>query len=151
MSSGLAGEVTRAATTRRKGRIIALQVLFEVDRTRQVPARVLARRLQEESLSPSVQTFIAGLVEGVLENQAEIDMIISKFAPTWPINQLAVVDRNILREAIFEIKMGGETPPRVAINEAVELSKVFGSESSPKFVNGVLGSVMETEKMGSKP
>ena len=68
----------------------------------------------------------------------------SSCAPSWPMNQIAVVDRNLLRMAIYEMVMDTETPPKVAINEAVELAKVFGSESSPKFVNGVLGSVMET-------
>ena len=88
--------------------------------------------------------FAHQLVDGVLENKAEIDKIISAFAPNWPIDQMAIVDKNILRVAIYEMVLGGETPPKVAINEAVELAKSFGSDSSPKFVNGVLGSVMAT-------
>jgi N utilization substance protein B len=105
---------------------------------------VLERRIEEDSLSVAMAEFARTLVTGVLENREEIDKIVMKFAPSWPIQQMAVVDRNILRVAIFEIVLGGETPPKVAINEAVELAKVFASDSSPKFVNGVLGSVMET-------
>ena len=81
---------------------------------------------------------------GVLENIGEIDKIISEFAPSWPISQMAIVDRNLLRMGIYEISMGSGTPPKVAINEAVEMAKAFGSESSPRFVNGVLGAVMQT-------
>jgi|TARA_Y100000294_G_C8536715_1_gene329381 N utilization substance protein B len=98
----------------------------------------------DENFSPSAEEFLQGLSRGVLEKLPEIDKIISGFAPSWPMNQMAVVDRNLLRMAIYEMVMDNETPPKVAINEAVELAKVFGSESSPKFVNGVLGSVMET-------
>ena len=97
-------------------------------------------------MTPSARVFAHNLVEGVLNNQTEIDTIISDFAPSWPITQMAIVDRNILRMAIYEMILGGDTPPKVAINEAVELAKVFGSDSSPRFVNGVLGSVMETTK-----
>jgi N utilization substance protein B len=81
-------------------------------------------------------------VDGVLGRLGEIDTMISALAPNWPIDQLASVDRNVLRVAIFEIISGVDTPPKVAVNEAVELAKTFGSESSPKFVNGVLGSVL---------
>ena len=82
------------------------------------------------------------LIEGVLENRERIDLVISTFAPAWPISQMAVVDRNILRVGIFELTISEGTPPKVAINEAVELGKVFGSDNSHRFVNGVLGSVI---------
>ena len=82
-------------------------------------------------------------MRGVLANQPEIDKIIATYAPDWPISQMAIVDRNILRVAIFEILMGDDAPPKVAINEAVELGKVYGANRSPMFVNGVLGSLME--------
>ena len=132
----------RPTTTRRKARVIALQVLYETDRARHEPGRALDRILAGEPISASFEAFARHLVKGVLENQENIDKIISTYAPTWPVSQLAIVDRNILRVAIFEIRLGGETPPKVAINEAVELAKIFGSDSSSKFVNGVLGSVV---------
>ena len=108
--------------------------------------QVIQRAVEEGIIAAQAQEFARSLVGGVLENQVAIDKMISELAPTWPISQMAVVDRNILRMAIYEVMIGGETPPRAAINEAVELAKVFGSDSSPKFVNGVLGSVMETAK-----
>ncbi len=104
----------------------------------------LKEKVEEEQLSPAGDEFARQLIKGVLANRPEIDKIITTFAPSWPISQMAIVDRNILRVAIYEIMLGGDTPPKVAINEAVELAKIFGSESSPKFVNGVLGSVMAT-------
>ena len=134
----------RASSTRRKTRAAALQALFEADAVRHDPAQTLQRRIEEHSLSPSAEEFARQLVDGVLENKTEIDKIISTFAPSWPIDQMAIVDKNILRVAIYEMVLGGESPPKVAINEAVELAKSFGSEASPKFVNGVLGSVMTT-------
>ena len=140
----------RASTSRRKARIVALQVLYEIEGARRDPGRALENRLREQSLIPSSEEFAQQLVEGVIANRAAIDPIISTFAPSWPINQIASLDRNILRLAIFEIMMGGETPPKVAINEAVDLAKIFGSDSSPKFVNGVLGSVIENAKLGTE-
>ena len=132
-----------SSTYRRRARVVALQVLYETDGARHDPARAFDHRLQEKALPPSAEAFSRGIIGGVLENRERIDAIISTFAPTWPIDQMAAVDRNILRIAIFELAIGEETPPKVAINEAVELGKVFGSDSSRKFVNGVLGSVME--------
>ena len=99
-------------------------------------------RQREGPLPPAAQAFARTLIEGVLANRQEIDKKIATYAPSWPISQIAIVDRNILRVAIYEIVMGGETPPKAAINEAVELGKIFGSDSSPRFINGVLGSLM---------
>ena len=129
---------------RRKARAIALQVLYEIDGARHDRHRALERRLQDGPLSPSVQAFASQIIDGVIDSRDKIDSIISTYAPTWPISQMAVVDRNLLRVAIFEMVFGGATPPKVAINEAVELGKIFGSDASPKFVNGVLGSVMDS-------
>jgi N utilization substance protein B len=134
---------TRVSNTRRRTRIIALQVLYETDAVRHDSSSVLERRIEEDALPSSAEEFANVIVGGVLENRTEIDKIITEYAPTWPIDQMAIVDRNILRMAIYEIMFGDETPIRVAINEAVELAKVFGSDSSSKFVNGVLGSVVE--------
>ncbi len=135
--------IAQASTTRRRTRGIVLQVLYEADAVRHDPLQALHDKAEEVALSCSAEKFATNLIEGVLANREELDNMITEFAPSWPINQMAVVDRNVLRMAIYEIMLGGETPPKVAINEAVELAKVFGAESSPKFVNGVLGSVME--------
>ena len=118
-----------------------------MDSVRHDPTVVLERMVEEGHLSPSAEAFAHTLIKEMLDNRKEIDNIITRFAPSWPINQMATVDRNILRMAIYEMMLSGETPPRVAINEAVELAKAFGSDSSPKFVNGVLGSVMESAKL----
>ena len=132
----------RLPSARRHARIVALQVMYETDIVWHDRAGVLERRVEEDSMTPDSAKFAEELVAGVFDNRQEIDKIIATFAPSWPIEQMAVVDRNILRIAIFEIMPGGQTPPKAAINEAVELAKVFGSDSSPKFINGVLGSVM---------
>jgi N utilization substance protein B len=132
----------RVPGTRRRARAAALQVLYEIDAVLRPPESALESRLGAERLAPAAERFTAGLVNGVLENQTRIDQMIETYAPSWPLRQMALVDKNILRVAIYEIMVAGETPPRAAINEAVELAKVFGGDSSPKFVNGVLGSVM---------
>ncbi len=119
-------------------------MLYEIDGARHDRHRALARRLEDGPLSPSIEAFASRIIDGVIESRDEIDSIISTYAPAWPISQMAVVDRNLLRVAIFEMVFGGATPPKVAINEAVELGKVFGSDASPGFVNGVLGSVMDS-------
>jgi N utilization substance protein B len=134
----------RFSSSRRETRIAAMQILCEVDCVGHDPSEVVERRVTDDGFSSSAELFLRNLFGGVLEKLEEIDKIISEFAPSWPMGQMATVDRNLLRMAIFEMVMSDETPPKVAINEAVELAKVFGSESSPKFVNGVLGSVMET-------
>ncbi len=133
----------RVPATRREMRILALQILFEADAVGRDPLKLLDRDIAEHSLSQSGRTFLSDLVRGVLENLGELDKIITRFAPSWPISQLAIVDRNLLRMAVHELT-GGDTPPTVAINEAVELARVFGSGSSSRFVNGVLGSVART-------
>ncbi len=125
-------------------RAVTLQVLYESDGTRHDPNRAIKRRIAEHKLSRPAANFAQHIVSGVLANGDRIDAIIGAHAPFWPLDQMAVVDRNILRVAIYEIIEGKETPPKVAINEAVEMGKVYGSESTPKFVNGVLGSVMES-------
>ena len=123
-----------------------MQVLYEADAGSREAISVLERRMEEDPLSPSAEDFGRSLIQGVLANKEEIDKIITTFAPSWPVDQMAIIDRNILRVAIYEMILSEQTPPKVAINEAVELAKAFGSDSSPKFVNGVLGSVMETVK-----
>jgi N utilization substance protein B len=127
--------------TRRKARRVVLQVLYEIDSAGHKAKEVLNRLMAQERLPEEHSNFVRELVRGVLQNKGKIDEHIRNFAPAWPIEQLSTVDRNILRLAIFEILLDNEVPVKVAINEAVELAKTFGSDSSPKFVNGVLGSV----------
>jgi len=129
------------AGRRRKARIIALKALYEMDTVAHQPEDILARLLEEATAPPDVEAFARELVTSVLAHQEEIDEVIRQKAPAWPLEQVAVVDRNILRLAIFEILLDNRVPVRAAINEAVELAKAFGGESSPKFVNGVLGAV----------
>ena len=128
-------------TGRRRARILALQTLFEVDTVDHPPEETLARLLAQTSAREEVGAFARELVKGVLENRERIDEVIGRAAPAYPVEQLAAIDRNILRLAIEEILMNNETPVRAAINEAIELAKKFGSDSSARFVNGVLGSV----------
>ena len=120
----------------------ALQALFEIDSVNHDPEMVLQRRLEEKSLPPSGSEFARNLVSGVLEYETHLDELIQKNAPEWPVEQIAIIDRNILRIAIFEIAIDRSTPPKVAINEAVELAKLFGSDSSSRFINGVLGALV---------
>ncbi len=126
---------------RRKSRAVALQVLYEVDSVGHKPEDVIQHSLAEEALTEENIGFVKELVSGVLDNKKPIDANIKKFAPTWPIAQISVIDRNILRLAIYELLFDNKTPIKVAINEAVELAKSFGSDSSPRFINGVLSSV----------
>ena len=87
--------------------------------------------------------FASQLLQGVIEHQEEMDVLISRYAPEWPLDQMAVIDRNILRIAIYEFLINGNTPVKVAINEAVELAKTYGSDSAPRFINGVLGTIAD--------
>lgn len=125
--------------TRRKARAAALQALFEIDLTRHRPDTVISARLEDMDLPEEGALFLRQLVMGVVERKEALDGVISRFAPEWPVDQLAVIDRNILRMALYELSVGS-TPIKVAINEAVELAKTFGSDAAPRFVNGVLGS-----------
>jgi len=126
---------------RRKARVIALQVLYEVDSVGHSMESALASFLADGRLSEENIAFSRELVSGVIQNKEKIDQHIKRFAPAWPVEQIPIVDRNILRLAIFEILLDNSVPVKVAINEAVELAKMFGGDNSPKFVNGVLGSV----------
>ena len=127
--------------TRRKARTITLKTLYEIDSASRITETVVERYLTEENLSEEFKTFIRELVSGVIENKTAIDENIRKFAPAWPVDQLALIDRNILRLAIFEILFDNKVPVKVAVSEAVELAKIFGSKNSAKFINGVLGTV----------
>ena len=128
---------------RHLARIVALQALYEIDCTGHPPGTVLEQRQAAIKLPKAVITFSCRLVNGVLNYQAVLDVFIHQYAPEWPLEQMAYIDRNILRMAIFEFAVDSQTPIKVAINEAVELAKAFGSDSAPRFVNGVLGTLVE--------
>lgn len=128
---------------RHQARVVALQVLYEVDCASHAPAVVLEQRLDANKLPKSATAFSRRLVNGVINYQSVLDVFIHRHAPEWPLEQMAYIDRNILRMAIFEFAIDGQTPVKVAINEAVELAKTFGSDSAPRFVNGVLGALVE--------
>ena len=129
------------AGIRRQARIAALQTLYELDCTKHKVEEALARLRAGETLAQEALSFSEELVKGVLQNKSELDALIKKFAPAFPPEQMSIIDRNILRLAIFEILFDDKTPFKVAINEAVELAKEFGSDSSPRLINGVLGSI----------
>lgn len=126
---------------RRKARAIALQTLYEIDSVEHDAETVLAQHLSEARLSDDNKDFVRRLVNGTIKNREKIDQNIRRFAPAWPIEQIPPIERNILRVAIFEILFDNGVSVEIAINEAVELAKNFGSDSSARFVNGVLGSV----------
>ena len=126
---------------RRKARAIALKALYEIDSAGHKAEDVLNRLLADAGLSEENSAFVRELVSGVSKGRQELDRNIEKFATAWPIEQIPVVDRNILRLAIFELLIDNKMPVKVAINEAVELAKSFGGDNSARFVNGVLSSV----------
>ncbi|MDH4300129.1 MAG: transcription antitermination factor NusB [Dehalococcoidia bacterium] len=129
------------AGVRRKARIAALQALYELDCTRHKVGETSSRLRAGETLAQEALGFSDELVKGVLQHKSELDALIKRIAPAFPIEQMSIIDRNILRLAIFEILFGVKTPIKVVINEAIELAKTFGSESSSRLVNGVLGVV----------
>lgn len=129
--------------SRTRARCLALQALYEVDIANHPPADVLNERLEESPLTEDLAEFARQIIFGVLPLTHELDQIIARYAPEWPLDQIAAIDRNILRVACWEFAVSGETPVKVAINEAVELAKLYGSDSAPRFVNGVLGSLAD--------
>lgn len=131
---------------RTRARAIALQVLYETDMAEtHLPGDVLKMRLEEMPLADDLAEFARQIIFGVLPLTQDLDQLIAKYAPEWPLDQIAAIDRNILRIAFWEFAVSRETPVKVAINEAVELAKQYGSDSAPRFVNGVLGTLVEHE------
>lgn len=126
---------------RTRARSVALQVLFETDIVEHSPGNALEARLEENLLEPKLVEFVHKIVFGVFPLKDKLDSFIGEHAPEWPLAQVAIIDRNILRIALWEFAVYGETPIKVAINEAIELAKTYGSDSAPRFVNGVLGSL----------
>ncbi|MBG7617108.1 MAG: transcription antitermination factor NusB [Chloroflexi bacterium] len=127
--------------TRRKARVIALQILYEVDLTNHGAQETIDRFMAEQALPEENRLFVRSLVDGIISNIDDLDNYIREFATAWPVEQLALIDRNILRLAIYEILIGHTVPLKVAINEAIELAKKFGGDNSARFVNGVLSTV----------
>lgn len=126
---------------RRKARSVALQSLYEIDSVGHDPETTVGRLLEEEKIKGENAEFVRETVRGVVRYREKLDAHIQRFAPAWPVAQIAIIDRNILRLAIYEILLDNKIPMKVAINEAVELAKSFGGDSSPRFINGVLGAV----------
>jgi len=141
------------AGRRHRARVAALQALYEADSSSHEPRVVLGRIAVEHHLPREAAAFAEDLIEKVLAEQDELDRIIGKAAPAWPVEQLSPVDRNILRLAISEMLGDNGAPVRAVINEAVELAKSFGSENSSRFVNGVLGSIerQRSELLAGRP
>jgi N utilization substance protein B len=127
--------------SRTKARSVALQALYEIDISGHSPGAALEERLQDEPMDESLAEFARQIVLGVLPIVEKLDDFIAQQAPEWPMDQVAIIDRNILRIALWEFAVSGITPIKVAINEAIEMAKIYGSDSTPRFVNGVLGSL----------
>ena len=130
---------------RRKARCLALQVLYEIDCSGHALEDAFEYQRAASALPESQAAFALRLVEGAWGQRAWLDQVIHRHAPEWPLSQMAYVDRNVLRISIWEFALSSETPLKVAINEAVELAKRFGSDSSSRFVNGVLGALAAKE------
>ncbi|MBI2676625.1 MAG: transcription antitermination factor NusB [Candidatus Yanofskybacteria bacterium] len=132
--------------SRHLSRSIAMQSLYEWDfrgRHNEMLAGIIEKNIKEFGPGIEDTKFVSDLVDGVLSKIEELDKIIEKAAPQWPLEQIAIVDRNVLRLGIYELLFGNrdEVPPKVAINESIELAKTFGGDASGKFVNGVLGTI----------
>lgn len=132
--------------SRTKARSVALQVLYECDMTGHSPVEVLEERLLDEQLDDTLADFSRQIIQGVIPISDRMDVFIAEHAPEWPMDQVAIIDRNILRIALWEFAVENCTPIKVAINEAIELAKMYGSDSSPRFVNGVLGSLANRQQ-----
>lgn len=130
---------------RTRARGIALQALYELDVTNHPVGKVLIERIADSELDENLVLFFRSIVLGVWPIRQELDSFISEHAPDWPLDQVAIIDRNILRIALWEFAVADDTPLKVAINEAVELAKTYGSDSAPRFVNGVLGSLADRQ------
>lgn len=134
--------------SRHLSRSIVMQSLYEWDFSGKKPEKfkeIIEKNIKEFGPGLGDEGFVWQLATGVVKHIAQIDKIIGEAAPEWPINQITIVDRNVLRIGLFELLYGNkkDVPPKVAINEAIELAKTFGGESSGKFINGVLGTVFK--------
>ena len=132
------------AARRHQGRMLALQVLYEIDLTEHDPEEAMARAFAaNDPVAPNVITHVRSLVTGVEQHRDELDPVIAGAAPARDIAEQAAIERNVLRLAVYELLKAPDVPPKVVINEGVELAKRFGGENSGRFVNGVLRTVLE--------
>ncbi len=131
---------------RHHARQTALQILYEIDIADHPPGHALGNRLQTQDppLPAAPARFVQQIIEGVMNYRERLDEVIGHFAPEWPVSQIAVIDRNILRMALWEMNFS-DTPVKVIINEAVELAKEYGADTSPRFINGVLGAATRNQ------
>lgn len=143
------------ASNRHLGRILALQTLYEYDFRLSCGdndvdlSEILERNIHRYAETVEDKAFIGRLVDGVARLASELDGILQPVAPEWPIDQIARMDRMVLRLSLYELLSEADVPPKVVINEAVELSKAFGGENSSKFINGVLGTILRSIEDGS--
>lgn len=140
------------ASNRHLGRIVALQTLYEQDFRQEAADKsfdlyeVLKRNISRYKDTVEDTAFISSMVEGVSKQQATLDALLQPLAPEWPIDQIARMDRVVLRIGAYELLHNPDVPPKVVINEAVELAKAFGGENSSKFINGVLGTLLRQQE-----
>ena len=138
------GEMSTVSNARHLARVMAMQALYEVDAVDGDPAAVLDAVAAEHQARARARALASDLVQGVLHHREAIDAVIGEAAPQWPLAQVAGVDKAVLRVAVFELLFGRRVPPKVAINEAIDIAKTYGGEGSGRFVNGVLGHVLAT-------
>jgi transcription antitermination protein NusB len=131
---------------RSAARRIALQVLYEVDSAKHPPQEVVARHLSARDVERKTERVLRQLVYGVLTNRQPLDAVIQHYAPEWPLEQMAIVDRNILRMAIYEFVTHDNFPVGVMLDEAILLARMFGAENTPRFINGVLATMSESQE-----
>lgn len=135
---------------RTKARECALQILYQVDIRKDPPEKLIAEFWETEEVESEVKDFAEALVKGAVANTRKIDEMISKYASNWKLSRMAVIDRNVLRLATYELLFCEDIPPKVSINEAVDLAKKFGDIESGKFVNGILDRINKEEATGGK-
>lgn len=128
---------------RRLARIVCLQALYAMDTSSHDVRQAFAERVAEEPLPPSASEFAQALLDNIARHLTTLDDVIGRIAPEWPTDQMGIIDRNVLRIGVCEVLFGGDTPLKVAINEAIELAKTFGGDNSPRFVNGALGALAD--------
>ncbi|MEP6989194.1 MAG: transcription antitermination factor NusB [Chloroflexota bacterium] len=140
-----------AATERSAARRVALQVLYEIDCSDHLLGDVIAARLGEEELPRRVEKYVRQIVEGVTANLPQLDVFIQRFASEFPLDQVAIIDRNILRLGVYELAAQQNTSVNVIIAEAMELANIYGAEGSLRFVNGVLGAIAAEATADNSP
>ncbi len=135
---------------RSEARRSSLKILYQIEISKVSAQEALSDYFSQNKVPPSHQEFAEFLVRGIISRLPDLDKVISKYAKNWELHRIAVIDRNILRMGIFELLYTEDIPPKVSINEAVELAKIFGDVDSPKFVNGILDSVYKNEAIKKK-